>query len=244
LRSPISGEENACRRWFVARAKTFRVDRKLGYGMRLDPVVDRLVRRWLPEIPLLVAITHSMADEYRALDVPDERIVAIPNGVNVARFRRGAEPRAVRRRHGLPEHVVLFLSVARNHPKKNLAAIIEAAAPLASRGGLVDWAVAIVGKDAPKLRPVAHANRVAERVYLIDEIGQGDDGELRATPLSSFIAVPMFSYFHPSLRLRAAGHVFNAHHRLHGEGNPAIVPAGAARRGDARRISRQWTTAE
>jgi len=154
------------------------VDRTIGYGMRLDPVVDRLVRRWLFEIPLLVAITDSVAEEYRALGVPEERIIAIPNGVNVARYRRGAEPDVVRRRHGLPKHAFLFLSVARNHPKKNLNAIVEAAAQLASRNNLPDWAVLIVGKDAHKLRPLAQANGVAERVHLIDEIGQGEDGEL------------------------------------------------------------------
>jgi glycosyltransferase involved in cell wall biosynthesis len=154
------------------------VDRTIGYGMRLDPVVDRLVRRWLSEIPLLVAITDSVAEEYRALGVPDERVVAIPNGVNVARYRCGAEPDVVRRRHGLPEQAFLFLSVARNHPKKNLNAIVEAAARLASRNNLPDWAVLIVGKDAPKLRPLAQVNGVAEHVHLIDEIGQGEDAEL------------------------------------------------------------------
>lgn len=154
------------------------VDRTIGYGMRLDPAVDRLVRRWLCNIPLLVAISDSVTDEYRALGVPDERIVAIPNGVNVARYRKSVDRRAVRCQYGLPENAFLFLSVARNHPKKNLSAIVEAAGRMASRDNLPEWAVVIVGKDAPKLEPEVRANGVTGRVHLFDEIGQDDEGEL------------------------------------------------------------------
>jgi glycosyltransferase involved in cell wall biosynthesis len=154
------------------------VDRSIGYGMRLDPMVDRLVRRWLPELPILVAITESVAEEYRALNVPDQKIESIPNGVNVARFRSASSRETTRRLFGIPEQDFVFLSIGRNHTKKNHAAVLEAAGKLASCHPNSKWAVVIVGKNAPDLRAAAMANGIAERVYLIDEIGQGDDLEL------------------------------------------------------------------
>jgi len=154
------------------------VDRSIGYGMRLDPTVDGLVRRWLPEIPILVAITASVAEEYRALGVPEQRIESIPNGVNVCRFRSASDRHTTRKLHGLPEQGFIFLSVGRNHPKKNQVAIIDAAAKLAFRNPKWDWAVVIAGKNVPSLRDVVRAKGIFERVHLLEEIGQGDDLEL------------------------------------------------------------------
>lgn len=162
------------------------IDRSIGYGMRLDPRVDALVRHWLPQVPLLVAITASVADEYRTLGVSEDRIVGIPNGVSLDRFRTGRPRRDIRRELGLAEDTVVFLSVARNHPKKNLAALVNAANLLAKRDNVPDWIVMIVGKDVPALRNLSEQHGVSARVRLIDEISSDDngpDGDLPSQPL-------------------------------------------------------------
>ena len=46
-------------------------DPDIGYGARLDPKVDSLVRSYLPRAQMLTAISDSVADEYRALGVDD-----------------------------------------------------------------------------------------------------------------------------------------------------------------------------
>lgn len=161
-------------------------DPEIGYGMRLDPAVDQIVRHWLPQVPLLVAITESVAEEYRALGVPEERILKIPNGVSLARFREGKPRSEVRRDLGFSDGVFLFLSVARNHPKKNLAAIVRASAVIKERSSISDWSVAIVGKDATALMPLVQELRLQDHVRLIEEIGaEGDDedGDLPARAL-------------------------------------------------------------
>jgi glycosyltransferase involved in cell wall biosynthesis len=161
-------------------------DPDIGYGMRLNPEIDRLVRRWLPQVPLLVAITESVTEEYRSLGVPDERIVAIPNGVNLARFSEGKPRGEVRQALGLPEDAYLFLSVARNHPKKNQVAIIEAGAVMKDRQPNSDWAVAIAGKDTSALMPRVQELGLEGKVHLIEEIGgqgEGEDGDFPSRAL-------------------------------------------------------------
>ena len=147
---------------------------EIGYGMRLDPRVDAQVRRWLPRVPLLVAISASVASEYRELGVPEDRIVAIPNGVDLAAFLVSRPRAEVRRALGLPETAFLFLAVARNHPKKNLAAILAAAAALKDRDVVPDWAVAIAGRGVPALQNEAERLGVSGRVRLLDEIGPAE----------------------------------------------------------------------
>ena len=63
-------------------------DDAIGYGVRLDRRIDRLIREWLPLADHLVAISDSVVDEYLALGVTDDRILRIPNGVDLERFAR------------------------------------------------------------------------------------------------------------------------------------------------------------
>ncbi len=107
-------------------------DPEIGYGARLDPAIDRVVRDHLPRAQMLIAISDSVAEEYRALGAPEARIRHVPNGVDLARFDGPLDSDAVRRAHGLEPDAFVFLSVGRNHPKKNYAALIEATARLAA----------------------------------------------------------------------------------------------------------------
>jgi glycosyltransferase involved in cell wall biosynthesis len=130
-------------------------DPEIGYGARLDPAIDRLVRTWLPRARRLTAITDSVADEYRALGVDTARITMIPNGVDLARFdvgRSDDQRMACRRRLGLPEDAVVFLAVGRHHPKKNFALLVQAAGQLRQRCPDRAFVVALVGGGVSALR--------------------------------------------------------------------------------------------
>lgn len=144
---------------------------EIGYGMRLDPRIDALVRTWLPRADLLVAITESVAGEYADLGVPAEQIRRIPNGVDLARFDRSVDQKEVRRRHGIPEDAFLFLAVGRNHPKKGYADLLHATRQLAD-GGKNGFAVAIAGAESDKLHPDARKLGISDRVHLLGTLGQ------------------------------------------------------------------------
>ena len=138
---------------------------EIGYGMRLDPDVDRCIRDWLPRADRLVAITESMADEYAALGVVAEQILRIPNGVDVPRFAAPVDRAAVRARLGAPEDAFLFLAVGRNHPKKNFAAILRALAAIEQPTDRAAW-VLLVGDRVDQLTALALELGISDRVLL------------------------------------------------------------------------------
>jgi glycosyltransferase involved in cell wall biosynthesis len=147
-------------------------DVHISYGARLDPKIDNLVRTYLSRAQLLTAISDSVADEYRAIGVEESRIRHIPNGVDLSRFEGAVDRRAIRARHGLDPDGFLFLSVGRNHPKKNYVTLIEAAALLATDAGDPSpFQLAIVGNDVGELATAIEAHGLTERISLISQIG-------------------------------------------------------------------------
>ena len=148
-------------------------DPDIGYGARLDPAIDRVVRHHLPRAQMLIAISGSVAEEYRALGAPEAQIRHVPNGVDLTRFARAVEPRAVRRAHGLDPDAFLFLGVGRNHPKKNYVTLIEAVARLAAWSDR-PFQLQIVGNGVRDLGAQVERLGLSGRVRLSGQIGGPD----------------------------------------------------------------------
>ena len=150
-------------------------DPEIGYGARLDPAIDKMVRDHLPGAQMLIAISDSVAEEYRAIGVAEARIRHVPNGVDLARFEGALDRRAVRARHGLDPDAFLFLSVGRNYPKKNYGRLIEAVARLA---GDTDrpFQLQIVGNGVPELTEQVNGLGLSGRIKLADQIGGAEAG--------------------------------------------------------------------
>ncbi len=140
---------------------------EIGYGMRLDPQVDRVVRRWLPRADRLVAITESVAEEYRALGVEPERISRIPNGVDLERFAGPVDRAAVRARLGIDPDSFLFLAVGRNHRKKNFQSILRAIAALRDAD---QPTLLVVGDRTEGLQPLVEELGIQQLVRLREGI--------------------------------------------------------------------------
>lgn len=95
---------------------------------------------------IFVAVSQRVAEELqRHYRVPQERIRVIPNGANLARFRRHAEAgQAIRREFGIPDRAPLMLFVGHEFHRKGLAHIVGALARLPSAYLMV------VGSDDPE----------------------------------------------------------------------------------------------
>lgn len=176
-------------------------DPDIGYGARLDPKIDSMVREYLPQAPMMIAISDSVAEEYRAIGVAEARIRHVPNGVDLARFEGVVDRRAVRTRYGLDPETFLFLSVGRNHPKKNYRTLIEAAARLVSEIGQ-RFHLVIVGHAARELAPQVDSCDLSGHVTLLDQIG-GEVGKTNNPQLPAPALIELYlaadTFVFPSL---------------------------------------------
>ena len=99
---------------------------EINYGMRLNKKIDDEVKANFPDANLLVGITQSVIDEYLQLGVSMERIKHVPNGVEVDRFKKIINRKTVLEKYGIGNDEFVFLTVGRNHIKKNFKLIIDA----------------------------------------------------------------------------------------------------------------------
>ena len=98
-------------------------DREIGYGLRLDPKKDRLIRRNLEASDLTVSISGSVYEDLVEV-LPVEKIVSIPNGIDVQTSGISDTPWLRKQLHVNSDIVVI--SVGRNVPKKSFDVGLQA----------------------------------------------------------------------------------------------------------------------
>ena len=145
------------------------VNHNLRYGMRLDPRIDRLIRKWLPRADALSSITESIAQEYDDINIKREKVWNIPNGVDLPRFQRPIDTASIRKEFGINNDAFLYLSVGRHHPKKGFSDLISAAAMLREKASR-PFLLAIAGKHTEMLKHQVANQGLTEHVHLLGEI--------------------------------------------------------------------------
>ncbi len=88
---------------------------------RLSRVLYRRVDRW-------IALGTALLEAYRRTDLPRDRLVHIPVGVDLRRFRPAPDRGEVRKRLELPESGPIVLAVGDMVPRKGFDLLVEAAA--------------------------------------------------------------------------------------------------------------------
>jgi len=141
---------------------------EVGYGVRLDPKNDRLVRRNLEGADLVVSISGSVYEDLVEL-VPAEKIVSIPDGVTVDSGKDQTGP-WVRDRIGVRSGGIV-IAVGRNVPKKSLPDGVRAFASAAKE--LRDLHFVHIGRDGEPLVQLAEQLGVADRFHTLGEVDRG-----------------------------------------------------------------------
>lgn len=130
---------------------------------RLNPIRNMYRRIALPAANALVVPSHTLEDIARtSWGQPIERIHRIPNGIDVARFNRKADPDAIPGFHRKPGERIVG-TVAGLRAVKDLPKLVNAAAGLTTRARLV-----IVG-DGPERQAIldtAEAMAMEDRVVM------------------------------------------------------------------------------
>jgi glycosyltransferase involved in cell wall biosynthesis len=106
----------------------------------------------------LLCISRAIADEFRSLEVPDEQIVHVPNGVDTDAYRPGTEAERAQMRAGLgiDDDVTVLATVGRLAERKAIDVLLHAWSrlPETQRGRALLLVVGD-GESGPALRTLA-----------------------------------------------------------------------------------------
>ena len=109
--------------------------------------LQKLTRRTVERAQGIIAISKSTRDDLvRILGVPEERVTVVLNGVgqDMLPIESQEQLRDLRRRHGLPERMILFLGTL--EPRKNISTLLEAYSLLRDRRAVPHHLVIAGGK--------------------------------------------------------------------------------------------------
>jgi glycosyltransferase involved in cell wall biosynthesis len=162
-------------------------EESIGYGYRLNPKLDGLIKQWTPKVSKAIALTESVVPDLVEVGVPTANITIVPCGVNYERFtEKRFERDGVRDAYSIPNDVFTFITVGRNHPKKGFPVLVNALAELKKLLPNTEFHCVFVGKGMDVLAPLAESLGVTGNVTLIDEVGaSSEDGtyEMPSTPM-------------------------------------------------------------
>jgi len=149
--------------------RDIQVDKSIGYGDRIDKRIDFLIRKHLPRLDFLVALSKSVKEEYIRIKVDENKIVEIPCGVDFKYFEYRVDRNSIRKKYNIPLDKFISITVGRNHPKKGFKDLVIASGILRKRN-VENFCVVFVGKDVSKLKSLAERNGVLDKVLFIEEI--------------------------------------------------------------------------
>jgi glycosyltransferase involved in cell wall biosynthesis len=117
-----------------------------------------------------------MSEQLKKIGGPAEKIETIPNAVDQGRFALDSDKMAARDVLQIPRDAFLFLSVARNHPQKDLPTLLKAFQTLAARSSPGAVHLAIVGRGVPLLQGLVESMGLKSQVHLLELTPEASPG--------------------------------------------------------------------
>lgn len=145
-------------------------DPAIGYGVRLDPKSDRLVRSNLDRVSAAVSISSSMHVDLAEL-VPEEKIVSIANGIWLPESSPAITP-WLRTNVGARQDEMIIISVGRNVPKKSFEIGLRAFAEALRTTPNLRYVH--IGRDGEPLQRLACELGVSDRYHALGERPRND----------------------------------------------------------------------
>ncbi len=144
---------------------------KFYWGDRAIYKIDKVLARALNASAGAIAISSHAKRLMLELGVMPERILTIPNGVDLPRFRQTANF-DLRGRFGIAPEATIILSVGREHPQKAYDSGIRAFASIAGKHPEAHYV--ILGKGTKRWQQMVDDLQLHGRVILSDGL-QGED---------------------------------------------------------------------
>lgn len=144
-----------------------------------QPVYQRVVARWLPRAPHVLAISAATAAAVVAAGVPPERVQVVRLGVAVPGVDgqadgadRAERAAALRRRLGVADGTVVLLTLGRLVRRKGVEWFVRTVLP--ELPASVVYVVAGHGPDAERVAAAVRATGQERRVHLLGAVSEAD----------------------------------------------------------------------
>ena len=141
------------------------------WGYRQMYKIDKVLAQTLNESAGAIAISSQARQLMEEMGVKSERILDIPNGVDLQRFRKKVNF-DFRGQMGIPEGAPVVLSVGREHPQKAYDDGIKAFARIARKRPDVFYV--LLGRGTSKWKPLVEELRLQGQVMLHEGLS-GDE---------------------------------------------------------------------
>lgn len=145
-----------------------------------------------------IALNRMEADQYRAIGIPNEKIVVVPNGINLSEYAVLPPKGSFRKKFNIQDYLKIVLYIGRLHKAKGIDLLINSFAYLNKTMGFDDILLVIAGPDDGYLAEakfLAYSLGISNSVLFTgfvdseDKLGALVDAHLFATP--SFYGFPM-----------------------------------------------------
>jgi len=146
------------------------------YGVRRNNYINNLVINNYYKFNKLIAITKTVKKEYEKINISEDKIELIPNGIDYKRIKEFKSIFDIRRKHNIPHDAKIILSVGRQHPKKNYNIIPRIIKFLIDNNSNIYWIVigdgvkSIIGDDIER--------NIKKHIILIDELNTNNQSSV------------------------------------------------------------------
>jgi len=138
---------------------------EVGYGLRLNAEKDQKIRKAVGGADMLTAISASVEDSLLSAGADPDRILHIPNGVDLDRFASGKLSKSeVCAKLGLPSDAKIILTIGRYEPRKGQEVLIKAMPRILER--IKQARLVIIGKKTEALNGLITSLGLQDKVCL------------------------------------------------------------------------------
>jgi glycosyltransferase involved in cell wall biosynthesis len=157
-------------------------------GVRLDPKLDKIVRRNLKNFTRITSISESIRSDLQELIPDNEKIVNVPNGVWVKKFQTDFDKDETKKKYNISLNSTVIISVGRNNPRKGFEFGLDAVARLRHEGDA--FVYILIGRNMSPIIERARSLGISD--YLITP------GEVSAKTVSELLQISDI-YVSPSI---------------------------------------------
>tara|TARA_B100001063_G_C16651206_1_gene496079 strand:+ start:89 stop:979 length:891 start_codon:yes stop_codon:yes gene_type:complete len=147
-------------------------NKKIDYGLRLNPHIDYLVKKYLKHADFLIALTKGIKKEFTKIGISKKNIKEINYGIDEKIYSIKDSKNKIRDNLKIPQNKFIYFCCGRNHPKKNFKILIPAALELKKK--YKDFLIMITGKNTEKLIPLIKQNKLEKYFILNNEVSYLD----------------------------------------------------------------------